>query len=324
MITTVVGSYPKIGPDAKAPSLRAAISRHDRGEMTDQELAHVADEVTNEVIQEQIEAGLDLITDGQIRWDDGQTYMARGMEGFHVNGLTRYFDTNTYYRQPIAEKKVRWRSPATAVGYQYATAHSSKPVKAVITGPYTMAALSQLGCYSDLRDLAIDLAHALNQEALALQEAGAQLIQFDEPVIVKNKGDMRLLQEASESVTRGLKVKTAVYTWFGDISGIEDLFFRLPFNVFGLDFIMGQANYQLLGALPQDKELAAGITNARNTRMETVDQLVESIRAISRQVSPDRLYVNPSAGLEYLPRPTARAKLARLVEAAKKAREVLT
>lgn len=323
MITTVVGSYPKISPDAKAPSLRVAIGRHDRGEMTDHELARVADEVTNEVIQEQIEAGLDLITDGQIQWDDGQTYMARGMEGFHVNGLTRYFDTNTYYRQPIAEEKVRWRSPATVAGYQYAASRSSKPVKAVITGPYTMAALSQLGCYSDMRDLAMDLAHALNKEALALQETGAQLIQFDEPGIVKNKGDIGLLQETSEAVTRGLAVKTAMYTWFGDISGIEDPLFRLPFNVFGLDFIMGRANYQLLGALPLDKELAAGIADARNTRMETMDQLVESIQTISRQVSLDRLYVNPSAGLEYLPRPTARAKLARLVEAARRAGEVL-
>ena len=323
MITTVVGSYPKISPDTKAPSLRVAIGRHDRGEMTDQELAHVADEVTNEVIQEQIEAGLDLITDGQIQWDDGQTYMTRSMEGFHVNGLTRYFDTNTYYRQPIAEEKIRWRSPATVAGYQYAASRSSKPVKAVITGPYTMAALSQLGCYSDMRDLAMDLAHALNKEALALQEMGAQLIQFDEPGIVKNKGDIGLLQETSEAVTRGLAVKTAVYTWFGDISGIEDHLFRLPFNVFGLDFIMGRANYQLLGALPLDKELAAGIADARNTRMETMDQLVESIQTISRQVSLDRLYVNPSAGLEYLPRPTARAKLARLVEAAKRAEEVL-
>ena len=324
MITTVVGNYPKIGPGAKAPSLRAAIGRHDRGEIDEQELSRVAEEVTKEVIQEQVEAGLDLITDGQIRWDDGQTYMARNLEGYHINGLTRYFDTNTYYRQPIAQGKLRWRGSSTAADYKFAKDHSAKPVKAVITGPYTMASLSQLGCYTDLHNLTIDLAHLLNQEALTLQEAGAEFIQFDEPAIVKSKGDVALLGEASEIVTKGLKVKTAVYTWFGDISGIESSFFQLPFNVFGLDFIMGPANYGLVKSLPQDKELAAGMVDARNTRMETVEQLLESLRSLSEYVSLDRLYVNPSAGLEYLPRPNARAKLARLVEAAKKAQEVLS
>lgn len=324
MITTVVGSYPKISPDANAPSLRVAIGRRDRGEISEEDLANVADEVTAEVIQEQIGTGLDLIADGQIRWDDGQTYMARGMDGFHINGLTRYFDTNTYYRQPIAEKKILWKHPATVTGYQYATGRSSKPVKAIVTGPYTMAGLSQSGCYSNLRSLAIDLAKALNQEALALQDAGAQLIQFDEPLIVRNKQDIGLLQEVSELVTKGLNVKVAVYTWFGDISGIEKDFFQLPFNVIGLDFIMGHGNYKALSAFPKEKELAAGIVDARNTRMESVDQLVESLITISGLVPVDRLYVNPTAGLEYLPRPTARAKLVRMVEASVKAREVLS
>jgi 5-methyltetrahydropteroyltriglutamate--homocysteine methyltransferase len=79
----------------------------------------------------------------------------------------------------------------------------------------------------------------------------------------------------------------------------------------------------LVKDLPADKELAAGIMDARNTKMETVDELVETIRAVSRHVSLDRLYVNPSAGLEFLPRATAQAKLARLVEGAQKAQEVL-
>ena len=67
MITTVVGNYPKISPQSKAPSLRIAISRFDRGQITEEELHQVEDEVTREVIDEQIGAGLDLITDGQIR-----------------------------------------------------------------------------------------------------------------------------------------------------------------------------------------------------------------------------------------------------------------
>ena len=323
MIITAVGNYPKIGSGTQGPSLRAAISRRDRGETSDEELAQVADDVTREVIQEQVDAGLDLITDGQIRWDDGQTYLAREIKGFHLNGLTRYFDTNTYYRQPIPEEKLQWPGPITVADYRFATKHSSQSVKAVVTGPYTMARLSQLGCYPNLRDLTMDLAAILNREVLVLQEAGAGLIQFDEPAIVKYKEDIGLIQEASEIVARGLEVKTAIYTWFGDVSGIEDLLFQLPFHVVGLDFVMGKTNYQLLSRLPRDKELAAGLVDARNTRMEGVDQLVDSIRTISQYLSLDRLYVNPSAGLEYLPRPTAQAKLVRLVEGARRAQEVL-
>src|SRR3989304_5193821 len=111
MKTTVVGSYPKIPNRPRPARLRQAIARLDRGEITPEELARVQDEVTIEVIREQIEAGLDLIADGQVRWDDDQTYVARGLEGFDIGGLVRYFDTNTYYRQPPVPGPVGWREP---------------------------------------------------------------------------------------------------------------------------------------------------------------------------------------------------------------------
>ena len=323
MITTVVGNYPKLSSKPQAPSLRRAISQLDRGQMTQEEFDSVADEVTREAIGEQLEAGLDLITDGQIRWDDGQNYFARGIKGFSLNGLLRYFDTNTYFRQPVPEKKLEWEGPIAVNDFKLAQQASTKPVKPVITGPFTMGYLSQQGCYSDRADLVRDLASILNREALALQEAGATIIQFDEPAFLRYKQDFSLLEEASAVVTRGLQVKTAIYTYFRDLSGIHQRFFQLPYQVFGLDFVMGRGNYELIKDLPPGKELAAGIVDARNTKMESVDELVESIREISGSVSLDRLYVNPSAGLEFLPRATAEAKLVRMVEGAKKAQEVL-
>lgn len=323
MITTVVGNYPKISPRAKAPSLRSAIARFEVGRITEEELHQVEDEVTKEVIQEQVEAGIDLVTDGQIRWEDGQTYFARAIQGFYIDGLTRYFDTNTYYRQPIPQARLEWKGPITVKDFLFAQANSPRPVKPVVTGPYTLARLSQLGCYGDLRSLVLDLAEILNQEALALQGAGATIIQFDEPAILRHKQDFPLLYEASRILTRGLTVKTALYTYFGDVSGIHIQFFQLPFQVFGLDFVMGRANYELIRDLPREKELAAGIVDARNTRMESVEEIGGAIRRISAFVPLDRLYVNPSCGLEFLPRLNAQAKLARLVEGARKAQEVL-
>ena len=135
MITTVVGNYPKIGPGTKAPRLRNAINQLDRGRITEEELRRVEDEVTREVIQEQIDAGIDLVTDGQIRWDDGQTYFARGIKGFSINGLIRYFDSNTYYRHPVPEKALESQGPIAVKDYEFAVANSARPAKAVITGP---------------------------------------------------------------------------------------------------------------------------------------------------------------------------------------------
>ena len=173
MITTVVGNYPKIGPGTSAPSLRGAIGQYDQGKITLEELRRIEDEVTKEVIQEQSDAGIDVVTDGQIRWDDGQTYIAQKINGFSINGLIRYFDSNTYYRHPIAESNLEWNGPILVRDYKFAQQHSSKPVKAVVTGPYTLAKLSQRGVYSDFKTMVMDVAAALNKEALALQEAGA-------------------------------------------------------------------------------------------------------------------------------------------------------
>ena len=324
MITTVVGNYPKISPDAKAPSLRTAISRYDAGQITADDLQRVEEEVTNEVIQDQIDAGIDLVTDGQIRWDDGQTYLARGIKGFTINGLIRYFDTNTYYRHPIPEHTLEGQDPITVKDYEFAVAHSARPVKAVLTGPYTLARLSQLGCYGDLSSLVMALTPILNQETLALQKAGAPVIQFDEPAILKHPEDMDLFVQAMEGVTRGVTATTAVYTYFQDVSGIQSKLFQLPVNIIGLDFVVGTANFDLIKGFPTDKMLGCGIVDARNTRLESVEEIVSGIERVSKSVSLDRLYVNPSCGLDYLPRTSARTKLARLVEGVKKAQEVLS
>ena len=324
MITTMVGNYPKISPDAKAPSLRAAISRFDESRITLEELKRVEEEVTKEVIQDQVDAGLDLVTDGQIRWDDGQTYIARGIQGFTVNGLIRYFDTNTYYRHPIPEKKLQSNGAITVNDYEFAAANSARPVKAVITGPYSLARLSQLGCYEDLRSLVMDLVPILNREAKALQSAGASVIQFDEPSILKHKEDIDLFAEAIEGVADGVTATTGVCTIFGDATGIHSRLFSLPVDIIGLDFVMGPANYDLIGELPQEKKLGCGIVDARNTRLETVEDIAEAIKRVSGSVSLDRLYINPSCGLDFLPRPNARAKLTQLVEGAKKAQEELS
>jgi 5-methyltetrahydropteroyltriglutamate--homocysteine methyltransferase len=323
MLTTVVGSYPKIPNRPRPARLRAAIARFERGEIGEDELRRVEDEVTIEVIQEQVEAGIDIVSDGQIRWEDDQTYFARRMDGFTIDGLIRYFDTNTYYRQPVVTGAVQWRRPITVEDYRFAAAHSPRPVKALVTGPYTLAALSANEHYGSFGELVLALARELRQEVLALEKAGAPIIQVSEPAILKRKEDFPLFRQAVEQMMEGVAAEAHLYTWFGDIEGLFPQMLELPFSTIGLDFVMGPANYDIISRAPFAKKLGLGIVDARNTRLETVEQIVERIRRVSDVIPLDNLYVNPSSRLEYLPREVAEVKLRRIVEGTRRAEEVL-
>ena len=281
------------------------------------------DEVTEEVIGEQVEAGIDLVSDGQVRWDDGQTYFARGIEGFTVTGLLRYFDTNTYYRQPVATDRLAWREAITVSDYRHASGCSARPVKPVITGPYTLARLSRSEHHADVRGMALELAEALNQEARELERSGATVIQFDEPAILQHPEDFPVFQEAMQRLTQGLTATLALYTYFGDVAGLYPRLFDLPFQVYGLDFVAGPANWNVVREVPDGVCLGMGVVDARNTRLESVEEIVESVRWAKGRVSLERVYVNPSCGLEFLPRDRAYQKLVRLVEGVNRAEEVL-
>ncbi len=316
LTTTVLSSYPKTPNRPRPARLRNAIARLDRGQITTDDLRKVEDEVTVEAIDEQIGAGLTLITDGQIRWEDDHTYFARGLENVTINGLLRYFDTNTYFRQPTVHGPVAWKRPLTVRDYTFAKEHSSVPVKAVLPGPYTLARHAIDESYHDVAALALDFAKALHQEALALAEAGAPVIQLNEPAITWHKHDAAAMLKAVAAVFEGVPARRALYLYFGDAQGLYPSVLDLPVEIVGLDFIMGPKNYDLIHTAPFSKELGFGIIDARNTRMETAGWIAEQLRRVTQAVPLDRVHLSPNAGLEFLPRETAQAKLARMVEGA--------
>jgi len=323
LITTVIGSYPKI-PDLPAPGKwRSAVEKFQKGQITEAELHQVENEVTLEAIRDQVDCGVDLITDGQIRWEDPQTYFARRLRGFSINGLQRYFDTNVYYREPVAEDEIAWVEPIVVRDFEFARRHSVRPVKPVVTGPFTLATLSRTTCYRTVREFTLALARALNAELRALQDAGAEVVQVDEPGLCAHKDEYPLFAEAMRVLTEGVAAKTVLCTYFGDVGGVYPQILELPFDVIGLDFVAGYRNWEVVRRAPFTKGLMCGILDARNTRLEPVDELVEAIRRITEIVPPDRLMVAPSAGLEFLPHGVARRKLQRLVEGTRAAREAL-
>jgi 5-methyltetrahydropteroyltriglutamate--homocysteine methyltransferase len=319
MQTTVVGAYPKIPNRPKLAKLRAAINKRDRGELTDDDLARVQDEVTTEVIAEQIEAGVDIVTDGQIRWDDDQTYIPRHMKGVEIGGLQRYLDTNTYYRQPEIVGEVSLDAPVTVRDYEFAAENSSRPVKAIVPGPYTLAELSLDKQYNDREKLAMAFAWALRTEVEGLAAAGAAMIQINDPMAVVHKDGAAVAAKALTALLDGVDAETGVYTWFAGAYGVLPRLLETPADVIGLDFVWGKDNWEALKDVRFEKKLGFGIVDGRNTRLESEDEVAEAIERVSEFVPPERLYVNPSCNLEYLPRETALEKLKRMVEGAHRA-----
>src|SRR6267378_5139038 len=173
--TTVVGSYPRIGDAFEDQRLRRAIAKFEDERLTEPELREVEQSVVREVIADQVKAGIDLPTDGEVTWYDSQSHFSRRLDGVEVTGLVRYFDTNTYYRQPVVKGPIRWREPALVDAWRYAASVAKIPVKAVLTGPYTLASLSKADGRSR-REVVREFASAVAQEVCALREAGASHI----------------------------------------------------------------------------------------------------------------------------------------------------
>lgn len=316
--TTVVGSYPKPPAEGGTFRLRKTLHALERGEASPDDVRAAQDELATEVIKEQEEAGIDLVTDGLVRWDDIITPIARHTAGFEIGGLLRWFDNNVYYRRPICTGPIEWRGPSTVDAWRFADSVARAEVKAVIPGPVTFARLSVDEHYTSHEDFVLAIARVLAQEAFELEAAGAEHIQIDEPALLNAPEDIDLGAEAVYLITNELqRAETTLATYFGDIKRLGPQLFEYPVTWFGLDFVSGQENFQLVEQLPPEKKLQAGILDARNTKLETTGELRSLIELLESKLTADRLRVAPSAGLEFLPREKARAKLARLAEAAK-------
>jgi 5-methyltetrahydropteroyltriglutamate--homocysteine methyltransferase len=325
-IATSVSHYPKVGDRPGQQLLRQAIARVDRGEEEPAAIARAEETMTVAAIEEQEAAGLDLVTDGQIRWHDPITYLARGLEGFTITGLVRWFESNTYFRQPRVAGDVAWTRPVLADDLVFAQRHSGRPVKAVVTGPYTIATLSE-GAGRDHRHLTLSLARALNRELRALASLKPAWIQIDEPAIARNpsvryRRDLSLFEEAMRTLVDGVPGRLSLYVYHGDLADAPGLL-ELPFALIGLDFVQGEANWELLDRWPSGKGLGLGLIDARNVRMEDPRALADAIASARGAIGDGEIHVSPSCGLEFLPRDVARRKLELTARAAHERREAV-
>ena len=318
MITTVVGNFPKVAASAYGTKVIGAMTQWQKHEIADEGLEQVFQDVTRAVISEQARIGIELPTDGQIRWEDLVTPLAKKLGGFEINGLERFFDNNVYYRRPILHKTPSRKQPVFLGEFLFARGCTRNPVKAVLPGPYTMVKLSEDRYYKTERPFLRSIAEILNEEARALASAGAPVIQFDEPALGFGKPSLKEITEAINIATDGVKSKIALYTYFGTVSrNVLDALQKCRVDVIGVDVVSDPKAIGIVKNLKWTKALALGCLDARNTKLESVAELHALFDLISRVVPTDRLYVNPSCGLEFLPYEQAHQKLERLVEAAR-------
>jgi len=278
--------------------------------------------VTEEVMRLQLEAGLDIVTDGLIRWDDPFRVIVRNITGVEISGLIRYFDTNTFYRQPIIESRLEFIKPILVNDFQFAQEHSnSKAVKVVLPGPYTLAKLSKNRFYREFKQLAFDMAHLVHKEALALEEAGCKYIQFDEPALLQFKQDLPLFMQVYEILTAQLtKAEKIVQFNFGNVEGIYPKILSLNVERIGIELTPGHKNWDVIKSAQFTKKLMAGIVDARNTKMESESELVKLLHQLGESVNLDSTWLSTSHSLEFLPRSNAQKKLELLTSVAKQLR----
>ncbi|TLZ60197.1 MAG: hypothetical protein E6K16_06850, partial [Methanobacteriota archaeon] len=232
-------------------------------------------------------------------------------------GLVRYFDTNTYYRQPVVKGPIRWREPALVDEWRYAASATPAPVKAVVTGPYTLASLSKADG-RPRREVVREFASAVAQEVRSLREAGATHIQVDEPAITRAPKDVGFLREGLETIAAEKGSSwLCLFTFFGDAAGILGDLASLPIDNLGLDLVQGDRNWKALGKSGSEIPLTLGLVDARNTRRDDPNALSKAALTLDGKVPLEDSYVSPSNGLEFLPRAKAREKLGLVAETAK-------
>jgi 5-methyltetrahydropteroyltriglutamate--homocysteine methyltransferase len=308
-------SYPRIGDDAEHQLLRRTIAQRDKGERNDDDVRGAEDYMTKLALDEQVDAGLDLVTDGQIRWYDPISYLAGKLSGVRINGLLRFFDTNFYFRQPVVHGKLERTEALLVDEFKYAQGKSTRPVKAVLTGPYTLArhSVEENGGSSGFDKMLEGYTAGLAAEVAALAAAGATVIQVEEPTLLKHPDDFpRLEQSITALALSKASAQLALALYFGDPAPIYDHLQTLPVDILGLDFTYNPALVDRVASNGTARTLALGLVDGRNTRLEDSATTARQLEKLAHGADLNRAYLSPSCGLEYLPRDRARQKLKHL------------
>jgi 5-methyltetrahydropteroyltriglutamate--homocysteine methyltransferase len=317
MKTTVIGAFPKISDDPGGQELRRALHRFDRGEIDAGALDQVFDAVTRDAIAEMDAAGVDVLNDGQIRWDDLFSPFARAWSGVSRGPLERFYDNNTYFRQPVIEGRITTTGKTLVRDFEAAKAATTKQLKAAVCGPLSFATLTaEDRSYKTLEERTLAVADALAAEIRGLGGAGATLVDVEDPAIVA-RPDLIALARAAYERLAAAGVPLAVQPYFFPADRIIEQLATFPVAQVGIDLRSRDTDaLKALGAL-RTRTVVLGAVDARNTRLETEAEVAATVEAAAKVLGPDRVWVAPTTGLEYLPHDVVTKKLAVLVKGAR-------
>ncbi len=314
MKTTVIGAFPKISDDQAGQELRRALHRFDRREIDANALDEVYDATTRRAMAELEAAGVDVINDGEIRWDDLFSVFARAWGGVARGPLERFYDNNTYFRQPVISKPITTHGRTLASDFKLARAAARAELKAAVCGPLSFATLTaEDRAYKTLEERTLAVADALAAEIRGLGAAGARLVDVEDPAVVARPDLIGLARAAYERLAAS-GVPLALHAYFFPADAVLGELATFPVQQVGVD--LRSRETQALAALGklQGKTVVLGAVDARNTRLETADEVARTVDAAVRALDADHVWVAPTTGLEYLPHDVAAKKLAVLVE----------
>lgn len=311
---TSVGSFPK------PPYLRKARTDYSQRKIGQEELETEEEKATRFWVEWQDQAGVDVIVDGEMYRGDMVTFFAETMKGFEIGGLVRSYG-NRYYHKPIIVGDVEWVQPITTEWFRFAQSLTKKPVKGMLTGPYTVMDWCFDEHYDTREEATLALATQIRREVEALVEAGCRIIQIDEPAISVRPEELPLAAKAMQICTKNIDAYFITHICYGDFERIYPQVLELPVD--NIDLELSNSEMDLLPRLaehPPKKDISFGIVDVHSHRVETKDQVIARIGKALEVLPADSLWFDPDCGLKTRTIEEAQAKLEVIIEAVREVR----
>ncbi len=316
MITTICGNYPRIDHQKTRVNLRTAINRLESGKIDQEEYESILRQTFERTINDQLEAGIDIITDGQITWQDLFSPFCEALENVAAGGLRRYFDNNVYYRRPQVTGEISRKRSIVADSPVFTEMKPATAMtKAVLCGPVTFALYSDDFHYGSIESLATAVAGVIREEIAALQQLGVSYVQLDEPGLPEHPEYVDLLVKLLPDMVNGTDIHLGLAFYFTSLKTIASRLNEFPVDFLALDLVSHPDDMESLPIL--DKyELHAGLIDARNIMLENIEEVHARLAWLQERVTPKRIVLTTSCGLEFLPRDYALDKMRHLVQLA--------
>jgi 5-methyltetrahydropteroyltriglutamate--homocysteine methyltransferase len=315
--TTVVGSYSMPGwlERLKTEFFARRISRH--------ELDEIHDAATKAAIKDQEVAGIDIISDGELRRDNMVDYFAERLPGVQTDHGSKKFYYDFY--DSVVRGKLPIASLRLVDDYRFLTALTDRATKFCVTGPHTLVKRIRDEHYKNEEALATDIARVMNFELKELVRAGVRYIQIDEPYYSGFPEDFPWGVRVLNTLVEGVDAKIALHvcygnrygkpSWAGNYRYLFPTILEARIHGVTLEFARrGGEDLALFKEFPNKLELGVGVIDVKGHEVETPDLVAERIRKALQYVPADRLFVLPDCGCLHLPQDVAFHKLKSMVE----------